>query len=246
MCINTLEGGKGFISSAVTCIIRQQHYPHGEAACRAVSIWPCKSLGSENVEMNSNSLSFFCLSDVRVCMCVWVRRNRTHTFEQLENLLLLFFCLCGWKYFGISRVFPLLFFFCRSFYDDEVGETKGSFKSKMRLLVTCVTQGRDCLSLSGSLCFALFFPPPFLPNSFHLLRVFQSPIPNPILPGPSFPCLLFFVLFHTTRIDIVRVCRCATERSRHTHTKAEPKETFHHATWQYSFVWFRIFSFCYF
>jgi len=180
-----------------------------------------------------------------VCVCGWDGTALTHSSNSKICCYFFFVCVVGsiLEFLEFSRC---CFFFCRSFYDDEVGETKGSFKSKMRLLVTCVTQGRDCLSLSGSLCFALFFPPPFLPNSFHLLRVFQSPIPNPILPGPSFPCLLFFVLFHTTRIDIVRVCRCATERSRHTHTKAEPKETFHHATWQYSFVWFRIFSFCYF
>jgi hypothetical protein len=47
LCINTLEGGgrKGFISSAVTCIIRQQHYPHGEAACRAVAYGPVSLSG---------------------------------------------------------------------------------------------------------------------------------------------------------------------------------------------------------
>lgn len=182
MCINTLEGGgrKGFISSAVTCIIRQQHYPHGEAACRAVAYGPVSLSGWKMLKwIQIPSLFFVCL--MWECVYVWVRRNRAHTFEQLENLLLFFF-LCGWKYFGISRVFLLLLlFFCRSFYDDEVGgRLKVSFKSKMRLLVTCVTQGRDCLSLSGSLCFALFFFPPS-PNSFYLLRVLPiASIPNPI------------------------------------------------------------------
>lgn len=171
-------GGEGFISSAVTCIIRQQHYPHGEAACRAVAYGPVSLSGWKMLKwIQIPSLFFVCL--MWECVCVWVRRNRTHTFEQLENLLLFFFCVVESILEFLE--FSCCCFFCRSFYDDEVGgRLKVSFKSKMRLLVTCVTQGRDCLSLSGSLCFALFFFPPS-PNSFYLLRVLPIAfIPNPI------------------------------------------------------------------
>jgi hypothetical protein len=129
--------------------------------------------------MNSNSLSIFCVSDVRVCVCVGETEPHSH-IRATRKFVVIFFSV--WlKVFWNFSSFPVVVVFCRSFYDDEVGgRLKVSFKSKMRLLVTCVTQGRDCLSLSGSLCFALFFFPPS-PNSFYLLRVLPiASIPNPI------------------------------------------------------------------
>lgn len=121
-------------------------------------------------------------------------------------------------------------------------ETKGSFKSKMRLLVTCVTQGRDCLSLSGSLCFALFFFPPS-PNSFYLLRVLPiASIPNPIfLTWPFSSCC---VSHHSDRYSM---CLPLSNRTVPTHTKAETREK-KRSTMQLdnSFVWFRIFFFSFF
>jgi hypothetical protein len=115
---------------------------------------------------------------------------------------------------------------------------KVSFKSKMWLLVTCVTQGRDCLSLSGSLCFALFLP------RLSSLTHFTSqglPIayPNPILPALFFffSFILVFMLFHTTRIDIVCVCAIETMP---TH-KSETKENISTMQLDNSQVWFQIF-----
>ena len=133
------------------------------------------------------------------------RRNRIHTFEQLKFvvlfLFLFFFSLsfsvvCGWKCFGIfvAGVFLLLFFVVSSMM-MRLERLKVSFKSKMWLLVTCVTQGRDCLSLSGSLCFALFSSSSLFLNSFHFSgssnRLSQSYFTCPFFssfPSFWFPC----------------------------------------------------------
>ena len=123
MCINTLEGGKGFISSAVTCIIRQQHYPHGETACRAVgrlrpSLYLCVSR-LENVEMNSNSLSLF--FSPLWCECVWVRDGTAFTHLSNSNLLcyfyFYFFFLSLFRLYVVGNVleFSLLEFSCCCF-----------------------------------------------------------------------------------------------------------------------------------
>lgn len=128
--------------------------------------------------------------------------------------------LCGWKYFGIFVGVFLLLFFVVSSMMMRLERLKVSFKSKMWLLVTCVTQGRDCLSLSGSLCFALFFFPPS-PNSFHLLRVL------PIAYSQSyFSYLGPFLLLVSHHSDRYSMCLC-NRNDAYTQKRDERKHIYH-------------------
>lgn len=178
------------------------------------------------------------------CVCVWVRRNRTHTFEQLENLLLFyffFFCV-------VESILEFLefscccCFFCRSFYDDEVG---GRLKVRSRARCGCSLRAwlKVVIASASPVHFvSLFSSFLLLLTHFTFSGFFQSP-PFPILfflPGP----FLLVVSHHSDRYSM---CLPLSNRTVPTHTKAETREK-KRSTMQLdnSFVWFRIFFFSFF
>ncbi len=136
--------------------------------------------------------------------------------------------LCGWKYFGIFVGVFLLLFFVVSSMMMRLERLKVSFKSKMWLLVTCVTQGRDCLSLSGSLCFALFSSSSLFLNSFHFSgssnRLSQS-----YFTCPFFLLFLHFG-FHVVSHHSDRYSMCLCNRNDAYTQKRDERKHIYHAT----------------
>lgn len=198
--------------------------------------------------MNSNSLSIFCVSDVRVCVCVGETEPHSHIRATRKFVVIFFFFFCV-----VESILEFLEFSCCCCFFLSFLLWWWGWRLKVRSRARCGCSLRAWLKVVIASASPVHFVSLF--SSFLLLLThftfsgfFQSP-PFPILfslPGP-----FLLVVFHTTRIDIVCVCRWATERSRRTQKRRRERKNVRPCNLTivlsgFGFFFFFFSSFCYF